>query len=70
MKNSRMNARGFVEYDKSRVRPGPEFKCFECGGWFKRLLYWSSKQFNSEQKYDIMFLCSAKCALEKYERNR
>ena len=65
-----MNVRDFVEYDKSTVRPGPEFKCTQCGRWFKKLLYWTSKKFNPEQKYDIMMLCGPKCSLKSYGESR
>jgi len=64
-----MNARVFVEYDKSSVRPGPEFKCSVCGNWFKKLLYWLDKKFNSDQEYKMIFLCGPKCATENHGRN-
>jgi len=51
------------------VRPGPEFKCSECGNWFSRLLYWLDKKFNPDQKYNLIFFCGPKCATEKYERS-
>ena len=70
MKNLPMNVKVCVEYDKSSVRPGPEFKCSECGGWFKKLIYWISKKFNPEQKYDIMMLCGPKCSLKSYGKSR
>jgi len=70
MKNSQMNARVFVEYDKESVRPGPEFKCSECGTWFKKLIYWTSKKFNPNQKYGIIMLCGPRCALEAYGKSR
>ena len=69
MKNLQMNVRDFVEYDKSSVRPGPEFKCSECGNWFSRLLYWLDKKFNPDQEYKLIFFCGPKCATEKYERS-
>ena len=69
MKNLQMNVRVFVEYDKSSVRPGPEFKCSECDTWFKKLKYWKSKKFNPDQEYQMVFLCGPKCATENYDRN-
>ena len=65
-----MNVKVCVEYDKSAVRPGPEFKCSECGKWFKKLIYWTSKKFNPEQKYGIIMLCGAKCSLKSYGKGR
>ena len=57
-----------VEYDTKSVRHGPEFLCSECGSWFKKLIYWTSKKFNPDQEYQMVFLCGPKCATEKYER--
>ena len=68
MKNLQMNAKGFVEYDTKSVRHGPEFLCSECGSWFKKLIYWTSKKFNPDQEYQMVFLCGPHCATEKYER--
>ena len=70
MKSLQMNVRVFVEYDPSYARPGPEFKCFVCGKWFKELLYWIDKNFYPMQKYKLTFLCSAECSLKgvKHER--
>tara|TARA_R100000084_G_scaffold11377_1_gene3901 strand:+ start:162 stop:335 length:174 start_codon:yes stop_codon:yes gene_type:complete len=51
-----------VEYDPEASRPGPEFKCSVCGNWFTELLYWIDKRFYPKQKYQITFLCSAKCS--------
>ena len=70
MKNFQMNAKVCVEYDKSTVRPGPEFKCSQCGTWFKKLLYWTSKKFNPEQEYQMVFLCGAECSLKVYGESR
>jgi len=70
MKNLRMNVRVFVEYDKSTVRPGPKFKCSICGKWFKKLLYWTSKRFNPDQEYQMVFLCGAQCAVEADGKSR
>ena len=63
-----MNVRVFVEYDKSRVRPGPEFKCSECDTWFKKMMYWASKKFNPLQKYGIIFFCGPECSLKHYNK--
>jgi len=68
MKNLQMNAKVFVEYDTKSVRHGPEFLCSECGSWFKKLIYWTSKKFNPDQEYQMVFLCGPQCATEKYER--
>ena len=68
MKSLRTNVKVYVEYDKSSVRPGPEFKCSECGKWFKKLLYWLDRKFNPDQEYRMIFLCGPQCATEKYER--
>ncbi len=68
MKSLQMNARVSVEYDKKTVRQGPEFLCSECDTWFKKLVYWTSKKFNPDQKYQMVFLCGPQCATEKYER--
>ena len=59
-----------MEYDKSTVRRGPEFKCSVCGKWFTRLLYWLDKKFNPSQSYKLMFLCGPKCATENYGKSR
>ena len=69
MKNLQMNVKVFVEFDKSSLRPGPEFKCSICGKWFKRLLYWIDKKFNPDLEYDMVFLCGPKCATENHGRN-
>jgi len=68
MKNLQMNVKVCVEYDSKSVRHGPEFLCSECGSWFKKLIYWASKKFNPDQKYQMVFLCGPQCATEKYER--
>ena len=56
MKSLQMNARVSVEYDKKTVRQGPEFLCSECDTWFKKLVYWTSKKFNPDQEYKMIFL--------------
>ena len=63
-----MNVKVCVEYDTKSVRHGPEFLCSECGSWFKKLIYWTSKKFNPDQEYQMVFLCGPQCATEKYER--
>jgi len=68
MKNLQMNVKVCVEYDSKSLRHGPEFLCSECGLWFKKLIYWTSKKFNPDQKYQMVFLCGPQCATEKYER--
>ena len=68
MKNLQMNVKVCVEYDSKSVRHGPEFLCSECGSWFKKLIYWTSKKFNPDQQYQMVFLCGPQCATEKYER--
>ena len=68
MKNLQMNVKVCVEYDTKSVRHGPEFLCSECGSWFKKLIYWTSKKFNPDQEYQMVFLCGPQCATEKYER--
>ena len=68
MKNLQMNVKVCVEYDSKSVRHGPEFLCSECGSWFKKLIYWTSKKFNPDQEYQMVFLCGPQCATEKYER--
>ena len=62
MKSLQMNVKDSVEYDPEASRPGPEFKCSVCGNWFTELLYWIDKRFYPKQKYQITFLCSAKCS--------
>ena len=69
MKNLQTNVKACVEFDRKFVRPGPEFRCYNCGKWFTRLLYWTAKQFNPQQKYKLQFLCGSVCATEKYERS-
>ena len=64
-----MNAKVCVEYDKQTVRQGPEFLCSECNTWFKKLIYWTSKKFNPDQEYQMVFLCGPKCATENHGRN-
>ena len=69
MKSLQMNVKDYVEFDRKFVREGPEFRCYNCGKWFTRLLYWTDKQFNPQQKYKLQFLCGSGCATEKYERS-
>ena len=69
MKNLLMNVRACVEYNKSCVREGPQYKCYVCKQWFDKLVYWLDKKFNPDQKYRIIFLCGPQCATEKYERS-
>ena len=64
MRNLRMNVKASAEFEPGTVRPGPEFYCNQCGAWFKKMLYWSSKRFNPEQKYGIIFFCGPECSLK------
>ena len=70
MKNLQTNAKVFVEYDPLSSRPGPEFKCAVCGNWFTELLYWIDKKFHPKQKYQVTFLCGAKCSAEGVKNER
>ena len=65
-----MNVKVFVEYDKSTVRPGPEFKCFNCGEWFNGndWKYSLSKKWYPSLKYNINFLCGPVCSNELYPK--
>ena len=44
MKSLQMNVKDSVEFDRKFVRSGPEFRCYNCGKWFTRLLYWTDKK--------------------------
>ena len=71
-----MNVKVFVEYKKGvdynrkRVRPGPEFKCFNCGEWFNGndWKYSLSKKWYPSLKYNINFLCGPICSNELYPK--
>ena len=76
MKNLQMNAKDSVEYKKGEdydpksVRPGPEFKCFNCGTWFdgNEWKYDLSKHWYPSLKYKINFLCGPVCSNEIYPK--
>ena len=71
-----MNVKVFVEYKKGvdynpkSVRPGPEFKCFNCGEWFNGndWKYSLSKKWYPSLKYNINFLCGPICSNELYPK--
>jgi len=79
-----MNAKAFVgykkgeDYDPKSVRPGPkggtapEFKCFNCDKWIdgNEWRYDLSKSWYPFLKYQINFLCGAKCSLEISEKHK
>ena len=82
MKNSLMNARVFVgfekgiDYDPKSVRPGPkggtapEFKCFNCDEWFdgNEWNYSLGKAWYPSLEYKNNFLCGPICSNEISEK--
>ena len=61
MRNSLMRVRVFVasknDFNPKSVRPGPEFKCFQCGDWFdgNTWRYTFAKHWYPFLKYPINF---------------
>ena len=82
MKNSPMNARVSVvyekgvDYDPERVRPGPkggtapEFRCFNCDEWFdgNEWNYSLGKAWYPSLEYKNNFLCGPICSNEISEK--
>jgi len=82
MKNSPMNARVSVayekgvDYDPKRVRPGPkggtapEFRCFNCDEWFdgNEWNYSLGKAWYPSLEYNNNFLCGPICSNEISEK--
>ena len=76
MRNSRMSVRVFVAskhgFNPKSVRPGPEFKCFQCGDWFdgNTWRYTFAKHWYPFLKYPINFLCSPRCSSKASEEHK
>ena len=71
-----MSVRVFVasknDFNPKSVRPGPEFKCFQCGDWFdgNTWRYTFAKHLYPFLKYPINFLCSPGCSSKASEEHK
>ena len=65
MKSLQMNAKDSVEFDRKFVREGPEFRCYNCGKWFTRLLYWTANNLTRNRNIS----CNSYVALFAQRRN-